>query len=151
MNRSLRTLALGTAAAIGLVTPALAAAHTSAPSQPDRSTTVVRHFHVKPLSFIDTHPGYVALDADFNGKGKRVGSDVTTCRPGKREKRTARCDVGLGLRGGLITITFTQSSGSKKSHGRITGGTGAFAGVSGTVLIKEHKRGAVVTATIRRP
>lgn len=154
MKRYTRMLTFSAIAVVALGTPALAAVAPSpgaSAAAGSQATVHVRHFHVKPISFIDTHrPGYVAIDADFNAKGKRVGSDVTTCRAVPGQKKTARCDVGLGLAGGLITIRFTESSGSKVAHGRITGGTGQYLGVYGRVVIEEHKDGADVTATIRR-
>ena len=63
---------------------------------------------------------------------------------------TARCDVGLGLAGGLITITFTESDGSSTAYGRVTGGSGDYAGARGRVVIHERDNGADVTLTFHR-
>ena len=150
MKRNARSLAaLSALAVVGLATPALATgAPAAAPTKVEPPRIEVMHLTVVPVSFIDTNPGYVSIDDDFNRKGEQVGSDVTTCRPVKGDPERAVCDVGLGLAGGLITITFWQSDDSNVAHGKVTGGTGAYAGVTGTVLIREGEERARVRLTL---
>ena len=148
MKRHTVLLTVVTAALVGSVTPALATTPSNA--HPAHETTQVLHLRVAPVSFIDTSPGYVAIDDDFDLTGAKVGSDVTTCRPAPGDNETARCDVGLGLAGGLLTITFTESDTSATAYGRVTGGTGAYTGVRGSVVIKEGDDGAYVTLTLHR-
>ena len=132
---------------VGSAAPALA---TTTGTHPHQSKPQVLRLHVTPVSFIDTSPGYVAVDDDYDPNGVKVGSDVTTCRPIPGDGATARCDVGLGLAGVLITITFTESDGSSTAYGRVTGGSGDYAGARGRVVIHERDNGADVTVTFHR-
>ena len=148
MNRHTVLLIAFTAVLVESATPALAT--TADQPHPTHERTQVLHLRVTPVSFIDTFPGYVAIDDDFDLNGAKVGSDVTTCRPVPGDNSTARCDVGLGLAGGLITITFTESDTSTTAYGRVTSGTGAYTGVRGPVVINEGADGADVTLTLHR-
>jgi hypothetical protein len=148
MNRRAIALTVAGVAMLASATPALAT--TPSESHPVSLHAQVLQLHVTPVSFIDTSPGYVASDDDYDANGIKVGSDVTTCRPVPGNDDTARCDVGLGLSGGLITITFNESDASATAFGRVTGGTGIYAGARGPVVIDEGDNGADVTLTLHR-
>jgi hypothetical protein len=133
---------LGLFAAPVLLLAAAPPAHTHQPPKTLR-------LHVVGDSDIRTPRGYIAIDKDYGPSGKQVGSDVTTCRAASRAATTARCDVGLGLAGGLLTITFTETEASPVFHGTVTGGTGAYRNATGTVTGHEERNGATVRITLR--
>lgn len=114
------------------------------------SASTTMRLRVVPISGFDTRTGFVAINKDVNRHGRRVGSDVTTCRGKQTHPDKARCDVALALSHGLIYLTFTMAGHTNTAHGVVTGGTGTFRGVEGTVTIHEHPRHANAHLTLTR-
>jgi hypothetical protein len=136
---STRHVALALASLLGLslaLPPGLSAAQLP-PSPGNHSAPRTWHLKVVPVSDLSTKDGFVAVNDDLNASGRKVGSDVTTCRGTGAQPQRARCDVALALGGGLIELTFTMRSGDSTANGVVTGGTGAFSGARGTVQIHE--------------
>lgn len=62
--------------------------------------------------------------------GKLVGYDVLSCQP--ESAGAFNCGVGLSLSKGMIFGQFV-SSASGNDSGRVSGGTGAYKGATGTI------------------
>jgi hypothetical protein len=76
---------------------------------------------------------FVGSDADHSPKThKIVGYDSIT---GKFNVKTGvvKIDAAVALKGGIITAALTGSGQSNKLDGVITGGTGKYAGIQGTI------------------
>lgn len=129
---------------------ALAAGGQGAAQATKHGPTILR-LHVVGASDFDLASGYIAVNQDYNRAGKHVGSDVTTCRPADASGSKARCDVGLALKGGLLTLTFVRSGDSPVFVGKIIDGTGRFRNARGTLKGTGNSDGtADVVLTIRR-
>jgi hypothetical protein len=139
------TLAL----ALALTLPAVLVGSPVAASAQAANDREVMRLRVVPVSSIDRDHGFVASNDDYARNGKKVGSDVTTCRLRKHHKG-AVCDVGLALAGGMITITFHPTAKSNRATGRVTGGTGEYSGVCGSVHIVERSSHANARIVLRR-
>ena len=123
--------AAGAAAVLGvtgaLVLPAVASAHSA-------STT---------LKFTAVQKGTVSFskaaqgiqDTDVNAIGKTVGFDmlnVTATSP-----TAGSANVTVDANGGFLYGTFTINfKTGAVTNGKVTGGTGAFAGATGTIKVK---------------
>jgi len=115
------TVALGTTGA--LAAPALASTqcHTL-------NFTVVNTGSVSPTEFTRAGQGTV-----LNSEGNTVGFDVIY------ETLTAKvftANAAFSYTGGLFYATISSSDGGETFSGRVTGGTGAFDGATGTVTSK---------------
>lgn len=94
-------------------------------------------------SLVDEHGhSFIFGDCDYHEAGRLIGSDVVTCRSTGRN--TGRCDVAAALSRGLILGTCTIVKNSNRFVGRITGGTGACAGASGTITGQDTRTGGDV-------
>ncbi|HTY73005.1 MAG TPA: hypothetical protein VMI11_11355 [Actinomycetes bacterium] len=134
-----RTLAVLAAASVavvgaGLAVPAYASSHAT--------HTRVVHGHLVESSDFGWSTGYVSIDRDYTAKKVQFASDITTCRAHSSTATRARCDVALGLRGGLITLTFEAVQGASTEHGTVTGGTGEYRHARGSVTIVEGTNGS---------
>ncbi len=118
--------AVGAAALVGsgaFALPALASPH--APTHTLKFISVTKTM----VSFTKTSIGI--QDTDVNKAGKIVGFDeiygVQT------SATTSAADVTVDTTGGLLYGTFTINLVTGKiTHGKVTGGTGAFKGATGT-------------------
>lgn len=86
-------------------------------------------------------------EIDRNKAGKIIGFDVIngTFDP---STNTAKGRVALSTKGGILYGKLKFSNGPI-THGRVTGGTGKFSGVTGTIYGKSlNKRGTRTAVTI---
>jgi hypothetical protein len=86
-------------------------------------------------------------DRDLNAKGKAIGFDELYSSFNLKTG-VGKGNVAVVLKGGILygTLTFTQSS----VGGRVTGGTGAFAGAKGTISARNlNAKGTRTAVTIR--
>ena len=126
MNRTSRatlaTVAVGAAVAIGAATA----------SAQQQSTTHTLTFRSHQIS--STQVGQnVDLEAHRDVRnGHTIGYDAISCHFDFQAK-LARCRVALALVNGTMAGRFTVSANSGAVQGTIVSGTGAYAGVTGTV------------------
>ena len=115
---------LGTSGALAL--PALASAHDA--SHTLKFTIVT----LKTVTF--TRSTFGSQEKDVNSAGKTIGFDdgyVTFTG-----KNTATIDVAFDIKGGLLYATVATVNGGLTFSGKVTGGTGAFQGATGTISAK---------------
>jgi hypothetical protein len=137
---------IGTAAVLvtagAFLVPAAASAH------PVTHTLKFTSVQQATANFSKTTGG--AEDKDVNKAGKVIGYDVLrfTFNP---KTNTVSIGVAVDTKGGLLYGVLRASSGPV-SRGRVTGGTGTFRGVTGTITAKSNKTGnkTAVTITYRR-
>lgn len=86
-------------------------------------------------------------DKDVNKAGKVIGYDVIRFSFNAKTN-TAALDLTVALSNGFLYSALSQSD-SPVIHGRLTGGTGAFRGASGTITAKPvGSDGTKTTVTI---
>ncbi len=115
---------LGTTGA--LVLPAVASAHSA--------STTLKFIAVtnKSVTFGKTAAG--SQETDVNAVGKTIGFDVlhlTFTSP-----VTANINVTFDMSGGFLYGTANVTKSGTVTNGKVTGGTGAFAGATGTLKAK---------------
>jgi hypothetical protein len=121
--------AAGVAAALGtgaLVLPAVASA--SSATHTLKFTAVTN----KSIMFTKTSGG--SQETDVNAAGKTVGFDVLYFAA--VSATTANINVTFDTTGGLLYGTANVTRSGAVSNGKVTGGTGAFAGATGTIKAK---------------
>ncbi len=120
----------------GLALPAVASAHTAT------HTLKVTAVLSSQAVFSKTTAG--RAENDLNSAGKVTGFDVVYVVVNPRTG-TASGKVTFDTNGGLLygTLEFTSSP---VIHGRVTGGTGAFRGATGTILGKSLNNSGTRTA-----
>jgi hypothetical protein len=136
-------IALGAAAVLGgagaIAVPALASAH------PVTHTLKFTSVTERSVTFTKTAGGQ--QDRDLNDKGKVIGFDELYSSFNLKTG-VGKGNVAVVLKGGILygTLTFTQSS----VGGKVTGGTGAFAGAKGTISARNlNAKGTRTAVTIR--
>jgi hypothetical protein len=108
-----------------LVVPAVASAH-SAPHTL-KFTAVTNKSH----TFTRTSGGSQETDVSA---GKTIGFDVVYFKV--TGKNSATVNAAFDLKGGLLYATAVTANGGKTFTGKVTGGTGAFKGATGTITAK---------------
>jgi hypothetical protein len=132
------TALLGTGA---FLLPAVASTHT-----PATHTLKFTAVTTKQAGFTKNTGGQA--EKDVNKKGKIVGFDEIYYSYDTTTK-TATGGVTLVTKGGFLYGTLIFGSGST-TKGTVTGGTGKFAGVTGTILGKDlNKAGTKTAVTIK--
>jgi hypothetical protein len=136
-------IAAGAAVALGttgaLVLPAVASAHSA--------TTTLKFVSVQKAQVTFSKTTFGQQDTDVNATGKPIGFDelyfATT------SASTAAANVTGDFSGGLLYGTFTVNFKTGAiSNGKVTGGTGKFAGATGTITAKSiSKTKTAVTIT----
>ena len=119
--------AIGTAAALGLTGTILLPAAAGARTVTHTLTfTAVQQAQAQFSATVGA-----AEDKDVSKAGKVIGYDVLrfTVNP---QTGTATISVAVGMAGGFVYGVLPESSGPV-THGTVTGGTGAFAGATGTI------------------
>lgn len=116
-------IVLGTTGALAL--PALASAHTASTTL--KFTAVTNN----AVLFFSSTGG--SQETDVNSTGKTIGFDVVyfTVRGS-----SATVNVAFDIKGGLLYGTLTTTNGGKTFTGKVTGGTRAFRGATGTITAK---------------
>ena len=123
-------IAAGAAVALGttgaLVLPAVASAHSASTTLKFTAVTV------KSTKFTSTTRGL--QETDVNSTGKTIGFDdvhITITGPS-----SATANVALDTTGGFLYGVVTTTNMGKTFAGKVTGGTGAFKGATGTIAGK---------------
>lgn len=118
-------VALGTTGA--LVLPAVASAHSA--------STTLKFISVKKASVKFSTTVFGQQDTDVSATGKTVGFDMLHLTA--ISATTANVNITGDLSGGFLygTGTINLKTGAF-SNGKVTGGTGAFAGATGTITAK---------------
>jgi hypothetical protein len=125
-------IAAGAAVVLGttgaLVAPAVASAHSS--------THTLKFISVTKKSIMFNKTSGASQDTDVNTAGKTIGFDMihfTATSP-----TTGAVNVTADFSGGFLygTGTINPKTGAF-SNGKVTGGTGSFAGATGTITAKE--------------
>jgi hypothetical protein len=130
-------IALGTTGA--LVLPAVASAHSAA--------TTLKFISVQKASVMFTKTSGGQQDTDVNAAGKTIGFDMLNFTA--VSATTANVNITGDFSGGFLygTGTINFKTGAF-SNGKVTGGTGAFAGATGTIKTKAiSKTKTAVTIT----
>jgi hypothetical protein len=115
---------LGTTGALAL--PAVASAHNA--SHTLKFTAVTN----KSVAFTSKAGG--SQETDVNSAGKTIGFDVVYFTI--RGKNSATVNAAFDIKGGLLYGTVTTTNMGKTFKGKVTGGTGAFKGATGTITAK---------------
>jgi hypothetical protein len=114
---------LGTTGA--LVLPAVASAHNASHTLKFTAVTKSR------VTFTSTTFGM--QETDVSSTGKTIGfDDVYITITGS----TATANVAVDVKGGFLYGVVTSTNGGKTFSGKVTGGTGAFKGATGTIAGK---------------
>ena len=124
-----------------LALPAMASTHSAMHTLKFTSVTA------KSVSFTQTTE--IPQDTDLNSAGKTIGfDDVYLTFTG----RTAgKGNVAVAVKGGFLygTLTVNFKTGAI-SNGKVTGGTGAFKGASGTITAKNlNAKGTRTAVTVK--
>ena len=94
------------------------------------------------LKFISVHNATVSFTkasagnqgTDVNTAGKTVGFDMLYLA--FTSANTAAVNLTFDTKGGFLYGTATVTSSGKVTNGKVTGGTGAFTGATGTITVK---------------
>ena len=115
---------LGTTGA--LVLPAVAGAHVA--------STTLKFTAVTKASTKFTSSTNGLQETDVNSTGKTIGFDNVYIKITGPSSATA--NVALDIKGGFLYGVVTTTDMGKTFHGKVTGGTGAFKGATGTITGK---------------
>ena len=126
-----RSITAAAAAAVisgtgALVLPAVASAHSASTTL--KFTAVTN----KQVSFTSTTFG--TQETAVNSTGKTIGFDdlyITVTGPS-----SATANLALDIKGGFLYGVVTSTNMGKTFAGKVTGGTGAFKGATGTITGK---------------
>jgi hypothetical protein len=92
-------------------------------------------FVLKQTSLRETGDGFIFKEDVFQ-RGAKVGSDRGVCKyvvpAGSSEPTGAKCKITITLAGGKIVLSGKLSFSSDRGPLTVTGGTGEYAGASGT-------------------
>jgi hypothetical protein len=128
---------LGTTGALAL--PAVASAHDAT------HTLKFIAVAVNSVAFTKTIEG--VQDTDFNSAGAVIGFDNLYLRFTSKTSASGRAT--LDIKGGFLYATLATTNGGQTFHGKVTGGTGAFAGATGTVIARAiNKTGSKAAVTV---
>jgi hypothetical protein len=87
---------------------------------------------VKQVNFTSTNFGL--QETDVNSTGKTIGFDDVNVRV--TPPSTGKGNVAVDIKGGFLYGTITTTDGGKTFAGKVTGGTGPYAGATGTITAK---------------
>jgi hypothetical protein len=127
---------LGTAGA--LVLPAVASAHSASTTLKFTAVTNKSHTFSKASS--------ASQETDVNAAGKTIGFDVLYFAV--TSPTTGNINVTFDISGGFLYGTANVTKSGTVTNGKVTGGTGAFAGATGTIKAKSiSKNREAITIT----
>jgi hypothetical protein len=115
---------LGTTGA--LVLPAVAGAHVA--------STTLKFIAVTNKHVTFTRSTFGMQETDVSSTGKTIGFDDVYVKITGANSATA--NVALDTKGGFLYGVVTTTDGGKTFKGKVTGGTGAFKGATGTITAK---------------
>jgi hypothetical protein len=120
---------LGTTGAF--VLPAVASAHST--------THTLKYIALSKGTVSFTRSTGGIQDTDVNAVGKTVGFDMLYFKAASPS--TVAVNTTVDTKGGFLYSTFTFSfKTGVVTNGKVTGGTGAFAGATGTIKVKTISR-----------
>jgi hypothetical protein len=126
----------GTAA---LLLPAAASAHDA--------THTLKFIAVAENSVAFTTTAQGVQDTDFNSAGTTIGFDNLYLK--FTSTTSASGTATLDIKGGFLYARIATTNGGQTFSGKVTGGTGAFTGATGTVAAKAiNKTGSKAVVTI---
>jgi hypothetical protein len=100
---------------------------------------------VNSVAFTKTTEG--VQDTDLNRAGKTIGFDNLYLT--FTSTTSASGHATLDIKGGLLYATIATTNAGQTFSGKVTGGTGAFTGATGTVAAKAiNKTGTKAAVTI---
>ena len=112
------------------------------------ATHTLKFVAVTKQAIMFTKATGASQDTDLNAAGKTIGFDMLYFSPATAT--TGAVNITVDSAGGFLygTGTVTFKTGAL-SNGKVTGGTGAFKGVSGTIKAKNlNKQGTRTAVTI---
>jgi hypothetical protein len=115
---------LGTTGA--LVLPAVASAHSAA--------TTLKFTAVQKATHSFTSTTFGIQETDVNSTGKTIGFDMLYFTA--TSATTGAANVTVDTKGGFLYGLVATTNGGKTFSGKVTGGTGAFKGATGTITAK---------------
>jgi hypothetical protein len=135
--------AAGTAVVLGttgaLVLPAVASAHSA--------TTTLKFIAVQKATVSFTTATQGIQETDTNTAGKTIGFDMLYFAV--TSSSSAAVNVTIDIKGGFLYGTFTLNlKTGAVTNGKVTGGTGAFKGATGTIkatTISSTKHAVTIT------
>jgi hypothetical protein len=140
-------------AGIGLAAVGLAVAGVAAAPQLGSAAPAAKATHTLTLVAHQTashsagKTGFLGADTDRSRKThKVVGYDTIT---GHFNVKTGvvKIDAAVALKGGLITAKLSGVGSSNTLDGKITGGTGKYAGIKGTIHTSGKGKKTIITFT----
>jgi hypothetical protein len=119
-----------------------------------RTITLHARSELERVQFVDNQPagpsaGDVLLFTEqlFDGRGNRIGSDAATCT--RLFDETSLCTGVYRLPRGRLMVQLLQPGPTGTYDQAITGGTGRYAGASGTVRVAQRAGGDRFTFRVR--
>lgn len=142
MKHRITIAAIATTAALGGTCALLVPAASASPSAAKTHTLTFTSVQVSAVNYSETVIN--VEDRDLNKAGKVTGFDLlhVVINP---KKGTAAVNVAFETSGGFA-YGLVAGSNTGVMHGKVTGGTGAFKGATGTILAKSLNRAGTRTA-----
>lgn len=120
---------LGTTGAF--VLPAVASAHST--------THTLKYIALSTATISFTRATGAIQDTDVNAVGKTIGFDILYFAA--TSPSSLAVNTTVDIKGGFLYATFTFNPRTGVvTNGKVTGGTGAFAGATGTIKVKTITR-----------
>ena len=141
VRRSLLTGAVA-AATLGLVPAGLALASAHSPS-----ATTIKFVATQTGQHRTSKTTFVATGKDTRG-GKLIGYYTLSCK--RTSATVAKCGGAGSFSRGMIYFKFPLSTKTGTFSGKVTGGTGAYSGATGTITgkaISKNKEAVTIVIT----
>ena len=155
MKLRIPLVAAGAAVVLGatgaFVLPAVANAHSAAVASAPGAPHTLTYLALSTATVSFTRATGGIQDTDVNALGKTVGFDILYFKAASAS--TLAVNTTVDTKGGFLygTFTFNFKTGVV-TNGKVTGGTGAFAGATGTIKVKTISRTKhAVTITYSTP
>ena len=143
MNLRTSLVAAGAAVVLGttgaFLLPAVANAHSAAMASAPGATHTLKFTAVEKATVGFTRATGGIQGTDVNATGKIIGFDVLYFAAASPS--SVAVNYTMDTKGGFLycTFTFDPKTGAV-TNGQVTGGTGAFAGATGTIKVKTISR-----------
>ena len=123
----------------GFLLPAVAGAHSAAVASAPGATHTLKYLALSKGTVSFTRATGGIQDTDVNAVGKTVGFDMLYFKA--TSASTLAVNTTVDTKGGFLygTFTFNPKTGVV-TNGKVTGGTGAFVGATGTIKVKTISR-----------
>jgi hypothetical protein len=114
----------------------------SVASPTSSKTRTLRFTSVQVASHNIPHNRFINTDTD-RSQGKYVGSDVFEGTLNTKTFGVSTID-SFALKGGFI-FAHTRTTGASRASGKVTGGTGKYKGIKGTIVVSGSQDSPEVT------